>query len=136
MGLEYENVLVTGAAGFIGFHLSKRLLADGIRVTGFDNINPYYDVQLKKDRLAALTSNPEFTFFEGDLADRQAMDDIFSTHKFDIVVNMAAQAGVRYSLENPHAYVDSNLVSASGFCLVQLSLRRQHQDAIFGAPQC
>lgn len=123
MQLKYENVLVTGAAGFIGFHLSKRLLADGSRVTGFDNINPYYDVQLKKDRLAVLTSDPEFTFFEADLADRRAMDDIFSAHKFDVVVNMAAQAGVRYSLENPHAYVDSNLV---GFVNLLEGCRRHH----------
>jgi UDP-glucuronate 4-epimerase len=123
MELKFENVLVTGAAGFIGFHLSKRLLADGMRVTGFDNINPYYDVQLKKDRLAVLTSDPEFTFFEADLADRQAMDDIFRTHKFDVIVNMAAQAGVRYSLENPHAYVDSNLV---GFVNLLEGCRRHH----------
>jgi len=123
MELEYENVLVTGAAGFIGFHLSKRLLADNIRVTGLDNINPYYDVQLKKDRLAVLTSNPEFTFIEADLADRQAMVDIFSTYKYDIVVNLAAQAGVRYSLVNPHAYVDSNLV---GFVNLLEGCRHQH----------
>jgi len=123
MELEYENVLVTGAAGFIGFHLSKCLLAGGIRVTGLDNLNPYYDVQLKKDRLAVLTSDPEFTFFKADLADRQAMGDFFSTHKFDIVVNMAAQAGVRYSLENPHPYVDSNLV---GFVNLLEGCRHHH----------
>lgn len=110
MEIEYENVLVTGAAGFIGFHLSKRLLADGSRVIGLDNINPYYDVRLKRDRLAVLTSDPEFKFIEADLADRPAMEDVFRSHKFDVVVNMAAQAGVRYSLQNPHAYVDSNLV--------------------------
>ena len=107
---SYTNVLVTGAAGFIGFHLSRRLLADGCRVTGIDNLNDYYDVQLKKDRLALLTGHRHFRFDETDLADRSALQRLFDGHPFDVVVNMAAQAGVRYSLKNPHAYVDSNLV--------------------------
>lgn len=108
--ISYDSVLVTGAAGFIGFHLSRRLLADGCRVTGVDNLNPYYDVQLKKDRLALLTDEENFTFVETDLADRSGLQRVFDEQTFDVVVNMAAQAGVRYSLENPHAYVDSNLV--------------------------
>lgn len=111
MKFKYDNVVVTGAAGFIGFHLAKRLLADGCRVTGIDNLNPYYDVQLKKDRLAILGSEKRFTFQKTDLAERQRVEEIFKSQIYDVVVNLAAQAGVRYSLENPHAYVDCNLVA-------------------------
>ena len=110
MNLKYENVLVTGAAGFIGFQLSRRLLNDGIRVTGVDNLNPYYDVRLKEDRLDKILSADNFTFVNLDLVDRKALEDLFNSNDFDVVVNLAAQAGVRYSLTNPHAYVDSNLV--------------------------
>ena len=110
MELKFENVLVTGAAGFIGFQLSRRLLNDGIRVTGVDNLNPYYDVRLKEDRLAKISSADNFTFVKLDLADRKALEGLFDSNDFDVVVNLAAQAGVRYSLTNPHAYVDSNLV--------------------------
>ncbi|MEE4263192.1 MAG: NAD-dependent epimerase [Desulfobacteraceae bacterium] len=110
MNLKYGNVLVTGAAGFIGFQLSRRLLNDGIKVTGLDNLNPYYDVQLKKDRLDKISSHDNFTFTNLDLADRKGLEDLFDSNDFDVVVNLAAQAGVRYSLTNPHAYVDSNLV--------------------------
>lgn len=104
------KILVTGAAGFIGFHLAKRLLDRGDEVIGLDNLVPYYDVQLKKDRLAQLTDRPNFTFLPIDLSDRQAVADVFSQHRPQRVVNLAAQAGVRYSLQNPHAYVDANLV--------------------------
>ena len=110
MEFKFENVLVTGAAGFIGFQLSRRLLNDGVRVTGVDNLNPYYDVQLKHDRLDQLLSDDNFTFVNLDLVDRKALKDLFSDGDFDVVVNLAAQAGVRYSLTNPHAYVDSNIV--------------------------
>ena len=102
--------LVTGAAGFIGFHLSRRLLERGDEVVGIDNLNPYYDVRLKTDRLAQIANAPGFTFHEMELADRDAMSALFERGKFDIVLHMAAQAGVRYSLENPHSYVASNLV--------------------------
>lgn len=104
------KVLVTGAAGFIGFHLSQRLLEKGIEVVGLDNLNDYYDVLLKKDRLIQLKDYPNFSFFEMDLADRGSIEHLFAEQQFEIVVNLAAQAGVRYSLKNPHAYVDSNLV--------------------------
>jgi UDP-glucuronate 4-epimerase len=104
------TVLVTGAAGFIGFHLSRKLLAAGKRVVGLDNLNPYYDPKLKEARLALLQAEANFEFVRADLEDRAAMAKLFETHHFDAVVNLAAQAGVRYSLENPHSYVDSNIV--------------------------
>jgi len=104
------SVLVTGAAGFIGFHYSKRLLDAGYRVVGLDNLNPYYDVRLKHDRLAILKDYDQFEFAGLDLADQDGMTALFAGHDFSRVVNLAAQAGVRYSLENPRSYVDSNLV--------------------------
>lgn len=104
------KVLVTGAAGFIGMYTSKALLDKGYTVVGIDNFNDYYDVQLKKDRLALISDHPNFVCYTMDLADRQAIADLFEQEKFDRVINLAAQAGVRYSLKNPHAYVDSNLV--------------------------
>ena len=103
-----EKVLVTGAAGFIGYHLSARLCKEGFSVTGMDNLDNYYDVQLKKDRLAQI-SNPEFRFIQQDLTDLESLKQLFLKEKFDYVVNLAAQAGVRYSLENPQAYIDSNI---------------------------
>jgi len=104
------KILVTGAAGFIGMHLSKRLLERGDEVVGIDNLNDYYDVQLKHDRLKQLADFEQFTFIKMDLADRDAMAQLFKAQQFNRVMNLAAQAGVRYSLENPMAYVDSNLV--------------------------
>jgi UDP-glucuronate 4-epimerase len=110
MKFKFNNVLVTGAAGFIGYHLCLRLLKDGCTVTGIDNINSYYDVSLKQARLERLTPFDPFSFFKMDIADREALDKIFKSSQFDVVVNLAAQAGVRYSLENPQAYVDANIV--------------------------
>ena len=104
------KVLVTGAAGFIGMHTSERLLARGDEVVGLDNINDYYDPQLKLDRLARIEPHPNFRFVKLDVADRPAMEKLFADEKFDKVIHLAAQAGVRYSLENPHAYIDSNIV--------------------------
>lgn len=104
------NILVTGAAGFIGFHLTRRLLAEGFHVIGIDNMNDYYDVQLKKDRLKLLEGNTHFEFFQMDLSDRESLYQLFEDNTIPIVINLAAQAGVRYSLTNPHSYVTSNLV--------------------------
>ncbi|MBL8436782.1 MAG: NAD-dependent epimerase [Zoogloeaceae bacterium] len=104
------KVLVTGAAGFIGMHASERLLARGDEVVGLDNLNDYYDVRLKEDRLARLTPRSGFKFVKLDVADRPGMEALFAEEKFDRVIHLAAQAGVRYSLVNPHAYVESNLV--------------------------
>lgn len=110
MQIEYNSVLVTGAAGFIGFHLAARLLEAGCHVIGLDNLNDYYDVQLKQARLSKLQGNNRFEFYKADLSRIEELQAVFSKHKIDIVVNLAAQAGVRYSLENPHAYVNANLV--------------------------
>lgn len=106
------RALVTGVAGFIGYHLAQRLLSEGIQVYGIDNLNEYYDVNLKKARLAQLQPQSGFTFEYLDLSDRAGVANLFEANSFDFVVNLAAQAGVRYSLVNPHAYVDTNL---SGF---------------------
>jgi len=104
------RVLVTGAAGFIGMHTALRLLERGDAVIGFDNLNAYYDPTLKQARLERLQAFPGFTFVRGELADRSAVAELFATHRPERVVNLAAQAGVRYSIEDPHAYVDSNVV--------------------------
>jgi len=104
------NFLVTGAAGFIGFHVSQRLLAAGHQVVGIDNLNDYYDVNLKHARLNLIKANPGFTFIEMDLADRDAMASLFDQNRFQRVIHLGAQAGVRYSIENPHAYADANLI--------------------------
>ena len=105
-----EKVLVTGAAGFIGFHLSQLLMKQGYRVIGIDNLNDYYDVNLKYGRLEILEKQEDFTFYKIDLKDKEEIDNLFKKYQFDYVINLAAQAGVRYSLINPYAYVDSNLI--------------------------
>ncbi|GLR09183.1 protein CapI [Mixta theicola] len=102
------NYLVTGAAGFIGFHVTQRLLSAGHQVVGLDNLNDYYDVNLKRARLNQITSS-DFTFVEGDLSDRDAIASLFAQQRFQRVIHLGAQAGVRYSIDNPHAYADANL---------------------------
>jgi UDP-glucuronate 4-epimerase len=117
-----EPVLVTGCAGFIGFHLTSRLLREGRRVVGLDSINDYYDVNLKWDRLRELQPFPNFEFHQLDLQDRREMEALFGKYRFDVVVHLAAQAGVRYSLINPYAYIDSNL---AGFMTILEGCHRQ-----------
>jgi UDP-glucuronate 4-epimerase len=117
------HILVTGVAGFVGYHLAQRLLAQGIEVYGIDNLNEYYDVNLKKARLAQLTPQSGFQFQFLDLSDRPSLTQLFQDHSFDAVINLAAQAGVRYSIDNPHAYVDSNL---TGFVNLLEGCRHSH----------
>ena len=131
MALRRKLILITGAAGFIGFHLAQRLLKKNFQVVGFDNLNDYYDVQLKKDRLAILKKFSNFSFVKGDLADENAVNSIFSKNNFDIVVNLAAQAGVRYSIDNPRSYINSNII---GFFNILESCRyNQVEHLIFAS---
>lgn len=125
------KILVTGSAGFIGFHVSKRLLKEGNEVVGLDNINDYYSVQLKEDRLKQLLDHSNFTFYKNDLEDLASMQDIFMKEKFDVVINLAAQAGVRYSLENPHAYINSNIVGFTN--ILECSRHHNIQHLIYAS---
>lgn len=109
---QSDAILITGAAGFVGFHLAKRLcvLRPDTKIVGLDNMNPYYDPKLKEARLSQLQDFPNFKFYHLDLADRDGIANLFKTEKPNLVVHLAAQAGIRYSIENPHAYIDSNVV--------------------------
>jgi UDP-glucuronate 4-epimerase len=135
------HILVTGAAGFIGFHVARRLLERGDTVLGLDSLNSYYDVGLKQARLAQLTTLSGFRFIQADLADRATLEALFSAESFDAVINLAAQAGVRYSLENPHAYVASNL---AGFLTILEGCRHSgvkhlvyaSSSSVYGANTC
>jgi UDP-glucuronate 4-epimerase len=122
MTFNFSNVLITGAAGFIGYHLSKRLLENGCEVTGVDNLNAYYDVRLKTARLEKLVPFKKFTFLKEDISNKGVVEKIFESSQFDVVVNLAAQAGVRYSLTNPQAYIDANI---TGFINVLECCRHQ-----------
>ncbi|WP_317912893.1 NAD-dependent epimerase [Carnobacterium maltaromaticum] len=105
-----KKILVTGSSGFIGFHLSSRLLTEDFEVIGLDNMNDYYDLKLKEKRLEMLEKHKNFKFFQIDLKDKESVDQLFKDSDFDYVINLAAQAGVRYSITNPYAYIDSNLI--------------------------
>lgn len=105
-----KTYLVTGAAGFIGYYVSKRLLEAGCKVVGIDNLNDYYDVGLKNTRLTLLKPFQQFEFIKGDLSDKEFIMDLFEKHRPNIVINLAAQAGVRYSIENPDTYIQSNVI--------------------------
>jgi len=120
---KVDSVLVTGCAGFIGYHLSVSLLKDGLEVLGIDNLNEYYDINLKNNRLSNLQVYKNFTFQKVDIADKDSLSQKFKQFQPDMVVNLAAQAGVRYSIENPYAYLDSNL---TGFLNI-LEMCRHHQ---------
>jgi len=125
-----SKILVTGAAGFIGVHLSNQLTNHGYSVIGLDNLNTYYDLNLKKDRLAQLNDTKNFTFVECDLTDRERINKIFEEHRPVVVINLAAQAGVRYSIENPYAYLDSNL---TGFLNILEACRNYPVDHLLYA---
>ena len=129
--LKGKTILVTGAAGFIGSNLVKRLLHDveGVTVIGIDNMNDYYDVRLKDERLEELSSNPSFTFVKGSIADKAIITEIFETYKPQVVVNLAAQAGVRYSITNPDAYIESNII---GFYNILEACRHSYDDGQSG----
>ena len=124
-----ENIFITGAAGFIGFHLAKRLLAKGASVIGLDNLNDYYDVRLKRYRLNILQGFTDFTFIKGDLADKTLIEKIFVEYRPSVVVNLAAQAGVRYSIINPDAYINSNII---GFYNILEACRHSYDNGAAG----
>ena len=129
--MSMRKILVTGAAGFIGFHLSQRFLDAGDTVVGIDNLNDYYDVNLKKSRLAQLENHRRFRFIRMDIADREGISALFKKEAFELVVHLAAQAGVRYSIVNPYAYIDSNLV---GFNNIMEGCRQQKvQHLVFAS---
>ena len=128
--LKNKVYFITGVAGFIGFHLAKRLLDEGCTVLGMDNLNDYYDVNLKRSRLKIISKYPLFTFIQGDIQDKLTLEKIFQENKIDIVVNLAAQAGVRYSITNPDVYIQSNIV---GFLNILEICRHNHVEHLLYA---
>ena len=137
MGINMQTLnkgytyLVTGGAGFIGFFLSKRLLEAGAKVIGFDNLNDYYDVSLKEERLRILREFEQYTFVKGDLSDKEAVTSLFTTFRPQIVVNLGAQAGVRYSIDNPDAYIQSNIVGF--FNILEACRHNQVEHLVFAS---
>lgn len=128
---EGSVFLVTGCGGFIGFHLTNRLLAEGNEVFGIDNLNGYYDVQLKKDRIAILQQNPQFSFFKGSVENSELLEHIFSLRPFVAVIHLAAQAGVRYSMEHPEQYVQTNV---AGFLnILECCRKKQTKHLIYAS---
>ena len=136
INLDNSTVLVTGAAGFIGAHLVLELLetTDGIKIVGLDNMNDYYDVSIKEYRLSEIEKKVagkpscEWTFIKGDISDRELIDSVFEKYRFDVVVNLAAQAGVRYSITNPDAYIKSNVITAF---ILKVSLTTKQYSTAF-----
>lgn len=145
-----KTILITGAAGFIGYHLSKLLLEKGLTIYGYDSINDYYDVQLKHTRLHLLNQYDKFHFIKGDLVEMASLESVFKAYHPDIVVNLAAQAGVRYSIENPLSYMHSNIigffnileccrnypVKTFTLCFLQLRLWGKYEDSLLYFRQC
>lgn len=129
--MKQQNILITGSAGFIGYHLAKSLLKKGNIVTGIDNLNDYYDVQLKHNRLEQLKEFNNFQFVQADIADENKVNMLFTKNKFDIVLNLAAQAGVRYSIENPRSYVNSNIVGF--FNILEACRHRSVKHLVFAS---
>ena len=126
-----KKILVTGAAGFIGFHLSKKLIEQGYAVIGIDNVNNYYDINLKKARLKILQKLQNFKFFEIDISDQSTLRELGQSNNFQIIINLAAQAGVQYSIENPYVYIDSNI---SGFLnILELSKDQNVEHLIYAS---
>ena len=112
LDLNNKTILITGSSGFIGFHLVKKLLNEypNINIIGLDNMNDYYDIKLKEDRLSILNKYPNFKFIKGSISDKELVDNLFNEYKPDIVVNLAAQSGVRYNIDHPDTYIDSNII--------------------------
>ena len=125
------TILLTGAAGFIGYHVARTLLARGERVVGVDNLNPYYDPRLKEDRLTALQADPNFRFLRTDFSEHEALDRALASEDFDRIVHLGAQAGVRYSIENPRAYVSANL--AGHLNLIELARQREVRHCVYAS---
>jgi UDP-glucuronate 4-epimerase len=133
-----KKILITGAAGFIGYHLSKQLLFEGYYIIGFDNLNDYYDVSLKQARLDLLQAHDNFTFFKGDLSDKPSVNSLFEQHKPEVVINLAAQAGVRYSITHPDAYINSNIIGFFNILEVCRNFGTEHlvyasSSSVYGA---
>ena len=126
--MNRKNILVTGCAGFVGFHLTKRLSGNNYNVIGIDNLNDYYDVAIKESRLDILSNNNQFSFYKVDLCNTSELSKIFKNNKIDFIIHLAAQAGVRYSLENPSAYIDSNIV---GFMNILGECKRYNLNIIY-----